>query len=88
MWEVSVLSKCFQPLRIEPIISLNILYDWQLENLLKFLWNIVEEVRPGCRNLATKVDNNGKFEIFLGGVLKVHSRCVGLKIWVGQGFLL
>ena len=48
----------------------------------------MEEVRPGSRNVATKVHNNGKFEIFLGGVLKVHSRCVGLKIWVGQGFLL
>ena len=26
-----------------------------------FLQNIVEEIRPGCRNLATKVPNNGKF---------------------------
>ena len=38
----------------------------------KILVNYVEEVRPGCRNLATKVHNNGKFEIFLGGVLKVQ----------------
>ena len=52
--------------------------------LVKF----VQEVRPGCRNLATKVHNNGKFEVFLGGVVKVHSRCVGLKRWVVQGFLL
>ena len=44
------------------------------------------EVRPGCRNLAGKVHNNGKFEIFLGGVLKVHSRCVGLKIWLVKDF--
>ena len=35
--EVSVLSKCFQSLGIEPIISLNILYGWQWENLVKFL---------------------------------------------------
>ena len=49
---------------------------------------IEEEVRPGCRNLAANVHNNGKFEIFLGGVLKVHSRCVGLRIWVGQEFPL
>ena len=41
-----------------------------------------------CRNLATKVHNNGKFEIFLCGVLKAHSAFVGLKMWVGQGFLL
>ena len=54
----------------------------------KILVKYVEEVRPGCRNLATKVHNNGKFEIFLGGVLKVHSRCVALKIWFDQGFLL
>ena len=54
----------------------------------KILVKYVGEIRPDCRNLATKVHNNGKFEIFLGGVLKVHSRCVGLKIWVGQGFLL
>ena len=47
----------------------------------KILVKYVEEVRPGCRNLATKVHNNGKFEI-------VHSRCVALKIWFDQGFLL
>ena len=41
------------------------------------MWNIVEEVRPGCRNVAAKVLNNGKFEIFLGWVLKVHS-----GVWV------
>ena len=83
-WEVSAQSKCLQSLGIEPIINLNILYGWQKENLVKFLWNIVEEVRngcrnlkPGCRNLATKVPNNSKFEIFLGGMLKVHS-----GVWV------
>ena len=37
------------------------------------------------RNLLSEVHNNGKFEIFLGGVLKggPFYRCVGLKIWVG-----
>ena len=33
-WEVSVLSKCFQSLRIEPIISLYIFFGWQQENLV------------------------------------------------------
>ena len=52
--------KCFQSLGIEPSVILYIYYMVD-KGKSRFLQNIVEEIRPGCRNLATKVANNGKF---------------------------
>ena len=44
-----------------------------------FLQNIVEEIRPGCRNLATKVPNNGKFVRNIPGWMMVE---VKSGVWV------
>ena len=41
-----------------------------------FLQNIVEEIRPGCRNLQRSQIMVNLWEIFLGGMmLEVKSKC-------------
>ena len=54
------------------------------------LQNIVEEIRPGCRNLQRSQIMVNLSEIFLGAMDSALSPvwCVGFKIWVGQEFLL
>ena len=86
-WEVSILTKCLQSLGIEPIIrvyiynivSHNIVYSlWFAVGKSSFLHNILEEIRPGCRNLQESLIMIILPEAFLGGILKVQS---GVWVW-------
>ena len=70
-------SKCFQSLGIEPSVILYIYYMVD-KGKSSFLQNIVEEIRPGCRNLQRSQIMVNLSEIFLGGmILKIQS-----SVWV------
>ena len=57
--------KCFQSLGIEPSVILYIYYMVD-KGKSSFLQNIVEEIRPGCRNLQRSQIMVNLSEIFLG----------------------
>ena len=61
-------SKCFQSLGIEPSVILYIYYMVD-KGKSSFLQNIVEEIRPGCRNLQRSQIMVNLSEIFLGGMM-------------------
>ena len=77
-WEVSVLSKCFQSLRIELSVILYSNLLWLAVGKSSLLQNMVEEIKPVCRNLQRSQTMVNLSEISLGGmILKIQS-----GVWV------